>query len=94
MIIIIAMFISAIVLDIYDENHKIVETCNITYQNNPKVNWQKFSEIRFEYKGNIYSATLFHSYVDLTQHKGQFFIFIDDEGKVYKTYFNGYVKDK
>lgn len=92
-IVIIGLFIAAIIADVYDINHRINAVCEIVYQNNPGVNWQKFCDVKFKYKNNIYIAKVFHDNVDLMQNKGLFYIYIDDDNKVYKSNFVCYVKD-
>jgi len=77
--------------DIYDRNHRHEETLNIIYQNDPTKNWQKYSDIKFEYKGEVYTAKEFHSRIDLTKNKGVFTLFINDEGKLYKCRFIKYI---
>lgn len=86
------LFYSAIAIDNYNNEHSKTVECKIIYQNDPSVNWQKFSDIAFEYKGDRYTTKEFHSRIDLTKHYATFIIRTNDNGKVYEVLFDKYTK--
>lgn len=86
-IILLMFFILSLLLFIwdgfYDTKHTHEEICAIIYQNDPKVNYQKYCDIKFSYKNKIYTTTLFHSYVDLNKTRVAVNIHSDNNGEVY-----------
>lgn len=86
------LFYSAIVIDDYNNKHSKIVECRIVYQNNPSINWQKFSDIVFEYKGDKYTTKEFHSRIDLTKSYATFIIRTNDNDEVYEVLFDKYTK--
>lgn len=90
-IIFIILFGFGVMHDVYDLKHRHIEECPIVYQHdNSKEGWQKYPTIRFKYEDKEYETNTFHDYIDLSKTKGLFYIYIDNNGKVYGVEFNSY----